>query len=35
VCYVPALPHTAGGKLDRAALATLVCALRPFPEKTK
>ncbi len=35
VCYVPALPHTAGGKLDRAALAALTSALQPFPEKTK
>jgi O-succinylbenzoic acid--CoA ligase len=31
VCYVAALPHTAGGKLDRAALASLVSTLQPFP----
>jgi O-succinylbenzoic acid--CoA ligase len=28
VCYVSALPHTAGGKLDRAALRELAPALR-------
>ena len=31
VCYVRDLPHTAGGKLDRAALAGCAALLRPFP----
>ncbi len=30
ICFVPALPHTAGGKLDRAALQALCPALRPL-----
>ena len=32
VCYVPALPQTAEGKLDRAALRALVPLLRPLAE---
>jgi len=31
VCYVAELPHTAGGKLDRAALAAFAASLRPLP----
>jgi O-succinylbenzoic acid--CoA ligase len=31
VCYVPALPHTPGGKLDRTALPDHAGALRPLP----
>jgi O-succinylbenzoic acid--CoA ligase len=31
-CYVASLPHTAGGKLDRAALRELAPALRPVGE---
>jgi acyl-CoA synthetase (AMP-forming)/AMP-acid ligase II len=31
VCYVPRLPQTAAGKLDRAALAELTGALQPLP----
>ena len=30
ICYVAALPHTAGGKLDRVALRDFVPALRPL-----
>jgi o-succinylbenzoate---CoA ligase len=30
ICYVPRLPHTAAGKLDRAALASCAAALRPL-----
>jgi O-succinylbenzoic acid--CoA ligase len=30
ICFVPALPHTAGGKLDRRALAALARSLRPL-----
>ncbi len=30
VCYVRELPHTAGGKLDRGALAACASALRPL-----
>ncbi len=30
VCYVSELPHSAGGKLDRAALAACAKALRPL-----
>jgi O-succinylbenzoic acid--CoA ligase len=30
LCFVPALPQTAGGKLDRAALAAMVPALGPL-----
>ena len=30
ICYVRNLPHTAGGKLDRAALAGCAASLRPF-----
>jgi O-succinylbenzoic acid--CoA ligase len=30
LCFVPALPQTAGGKLDRAALPALVAMLRPL-----
>jgi O-succinylbenzoic acid--CoA ligase len=30
ICYVYRLPHTAGGKLDRAALASFRPALRPL-----
>jgi acyl-CoA synthetase (AMP-forming)/AMP-acid ligase II len=31
LCFVPALPQTAGGKLDRGALPELAPALRPLP----
>ena len=31
VCYVAELPHSAGGKLDRAALARFAASLRPLP----
>jgi O-succinylbenzoic acid--CoA ligase len=31
LCFVPALPQTAGGKLDRAALPALAATLRPLP----
>ncbi|MDZ7651955.1 MAG: hypothetical protein U5L03_05035 [Burkholderiaceae bacterium] len=31
LCFVPALPQTAGGKLDRAALPALTAVLRPLP----
>lgn len=31
ICEVPALPHTAAGKPDRAALASLAKRLRPLP----
>jgi O-succinylbenzoic acid--CoA ligase len=30
ICFVPALPHTPGGKLDRRALAALAPSLRTF-----
>jgi acyl-coenzyme A synthetase/AMP-(fatty) acid ligase len=30
ICFVASLPQTAGGKLDRAALAALTPALRPL-----
>jgi O-succinylbenzoic acid--CoA ligase len=30
LCFVPALPQTAGGKLDRGALPVLASALRPL-----
>ncbi|MDO8420499.1 MAG: AMP-binding protein, partial [Rubrivivax sp.] len=30
VCFVPSLPHTLAGKLDRLALSALVPALRPL-----
>ena len=35
VCCVPTLPHTAGGKLDRAALAALASVVQPFPGHPK
>ncbi len=35
VCYVSDLPHTAGGKLDRAVLAGCAATLRPFPRGVK
>lgn len=31
VCYVAELPHTTGGKLDRAGLSRLASSLRPLP----
>jgi len=30
VCFVPSLPHTAGGKLDRAALPALAAKMQPL-----
>ncbi|MDO9071721.1 MAG: AMP-binding protein [Rubrivivax sp.] len=30
ICFVPALPHTAAGKLDRLALVTMAPAVRPL-----
>lgn len=31
ICFVPSLPYTSAGKLDRLALPTLAPALRPLP----
>ncbi|MCU0940053.1 MAG: AMP-binding protein [Burkholderiaceae bacterium] len=31
LCFVPSLPQTAGGKLDRGALPALAAVLRPLP----
>ena len=33
ICYVSELPHTAGGKLDRAALTAYSASLRPLPRR--
>jgi len=35
VCYVDELPHTAGGKLDRAALAGFAASLHPLPRAAR
>jgi len=34
ICFVPSLPHTPAGKLDRPALERMACSLRPLRPAT-